>query len=79
MMGIIGVIHVLASHRSVSGTVLLVISETEPYRDAQPQLLDFIGSNRRFRRHAETTGSFELPDRRRPILAVVHLFDRDVR
>ncbi|HEY8066861.1 MAG TPA: cytochrome c [Methylosinus sp.] len=42
MMGIIGVIHVLASHTSVGASFLFAILESKAYRDEQPQLLDFI-------------------------------------
>jgi hypothetical protein len=42
VMGIIGVIHVVASHTSVGASFLFAILETKAYRDNQPQLLDFI-------------------------------------
>ena len=42
IMGIIGVIHVLASHTSVGASFLFTILETKAYRDQQPQLMDFI-------------------------------------
>jgi len=42
VMGIIGVIHVLASHTSVGAAFLFAFLETKAYRDNQPQLLDFI-------------------------------------
>ena len=42
IMGIIGVIHVLASHTSVGASFLFAILETKAYRDQQPQLMDFI-------------------------------------
>lgn len=42
VMGMIGVIHVLASHTSVGASFLFALLETKAYRDNQPQLLDFI-------------------------------------
>ncbi|WP_020174584.1 c-type cytochrome [Methyloferula stellata] len=42
VMGIIGVIHVVASHTSVGASFLFALLETKAYRDDQPQLLDFI-------------------------------------
>ena len=42
VMGIIGVIHVLASHTSVGASFLFALLETKAYRDNQPQLLGFI-------------------------------------
>ncbi|WP_246721628.1 cytochrome c [Methylosinus sp. H3A] len=42
VMGIIGVIHVVASHTSVGASFLFAILETKAYRDNQPELLDFI-------------------------------------
>lgn len=42
VMGIIGVIHVVASHTSVGAAFLFALIETKAYRDKQPQLLDFI-------------------------------------
>ncbi|CCB64913.1 MULTISPECIES: cytochrome c [unclassified Hyphomicrobium] len=42
VMGIIGVIHVVASHTSVGAAFLFALLETKAYRDKQPQLLDFI-------------------------------------
>jgi len=42
VMGIIGVIHVVASHTSVGASFLFALLETKAYRDDQPQLLEFI-------------------------------------
>jgi hypothetical protein len=42
VMGLIGVIHVVASHTSVGAAFLFALLETKAYRDNQPQLLDFI-------------------------------------
>ncbi|HTO60250.1 MAG TPA: cytochrome c [Bradyrhizobium sp.] len=42
VMGTIGVIHVLASHTSVGAAFLFAVLETKAYREAQPQLMDFI-------------------------------------
>lgn len=42
VMGIIGVIHVVASHTSVGASFLFAALETKAYRDNQPQLMDFI-------------------------------------
>lgn len=42
VMGIIGVIHVVASHTSVGASFLFALLETKACRDNQPQLLDFI-------------------------------------
>lgn len=42
VMGIIGVIHVVASHTSVGSAVLFALLETKAYRDNQPILMDFI-------------------------------------
>jgi hypothetical protein len=42
VMGIIGVIHVVASHTSVGAAFLFALLETKAYRDNQPQLMDFI-------------------------------------
>ncbi len=42
VMGIIGVIHVVASHTSVGAAVLFAILETVAYRQNRPQILDFI-------------------------------------
>lgn len=42
VMGIIGVIHVVASHTSVGASILFALLETKAYRENQPQLLDFI-------------------------------------
>lgn len=42
VMGIIGVIHVVASHTSVGASFLFALLETKAYRDNQPRLLDFI-------------------------------------
>jgi mono/diheme cytochrome c family protein len=42
VMGIIGVIHVIASHTSVGAAVLFAILETVAYRQKRPEILDFI-------------------------------------
>jgi mono/diheme cytochrome c family protein len=42
VMGIIGVIHVVASHTSVGAAFLFAILETKAYRDKEPELLGFI-------------------------------------
>lgn len=42
VMGIIGVIHVVASHTSVGASFLFALLETKAYRDNQPALMDFI-------------------------------------
>ena len=42
VMGIIGVIHVVASHTSVGAAVLFAILETVAYRQNRPEILDFI-------------------------------------
>ena len=42
VMGIIGVIHVVASHTSVGASFLFALLETQAYRKNQPQLMDFI-------------------------------------
>lgn len=42
VMGIIGVIHVVASHTSVGASFLFALLETKAYRDKQPQLMDYI-------------------------------------
>ena len=42
VMGIIGVIHVDASHTSVGAAFLFALLETKAYRDNKPQLMDFI-------------------------------------
>lgn len=42
VMGIIGVIHVVASHTSVGAAFLFALLETKAYRDNQPQLMTFI-------------------------------------
>lgn len=42
VMGIIGVIHVVASHTSVGAALLFALLETKAYRHQQPQLLEFI-------------------------------------
>ena len=41
-MGVIGVIHVVASHTSVGASFLFALLETKACRDNQPQLMDFI-------------------------------------
>lgn len=42
VMGIIGVIHVVASHTSVGAALLFAILETVAYKQNRPQILDFI-------------------------------------
>jgi len=42
VMGIIGTIHVIASHTSVGASFLFAFLETKAYRENQPQLLGFI-------------------------------------
>lgn len=42
VMGIIGTIHVVASHTSVGASFLFALLETRAYRDNTPQLMDFI-------------------------------------
>jgi len=42
VMGIIGVIHVVASHTSVGASVLFALLETKAYRENKPQLMRFI-------------------------------------
>ncbi|WP_019937107.1 cytochrome c [Bordetella sp. FB-8] len=42
VMGIIGTIHVVASHTSVGASFLFALLETRAYRDNKPQLMDFI-------------------------------------
>lgn len=42
VMGIIGVIHVVASHTSVGASFLFALLETKAYRENKPYLLDFI-------------------------------------
>jgi len=42
VMGIIGVIHVVASHTSVGAAFLFALLETKAYREDKPQLMDFI-------------------------------------
>lgn len=42
VMGIIGVIHVVASHTSVGAAILFAVLETVAYRQNRPQILDFI-------------------------------------
>lgn len=42
VMGIIGVIHVVASHTSVGASFLFALLETKAYRENKPQLMDFI-------------------------------------
>jgi len=41
-MGIIGVIHVVASHTSVGASILFALLETKAYRENRPELMDFI-------------------------------------
>ncbi len=42
VMGIIGVIHVVASHTSVGASFLFALLETKAYRENKPELMDFI-------------------------------------
>jgi hypothetical protein len=42
VMGIIGVIHVVASHTSVGASFLFAFLETKAYRENKPELMDFI-------------------------------------
>lgn len=42
VMGIIGVVHVVASHTSVGASFLFALIETRAYRRNEPQLMDFI-------------------------------------
>ena len=42
VMGIIGVIHVVASHTSVGAAFLFALLETRAYRENEPQLMEFI-------------------------------------
>jgi cytochrome bd-type quinol oxidase subunit 1 len=42
VMGIIGVIHVVASHASVGVSFLFALLETKAYRENKPELMDFI-------------------------------------
>ncbi|MDM7456775.1 MAG: cytochrome c [Tepidimonas sp.] len=42
VMGIIGVIHVVASHTSVGASFLFALLETKAYRENKPQLMDFV-------------------------------------
>jgi hypothetical protein len=42
VMGIIGVIHVVASHTSVGAAFLFALLETKAYRENRPELMDFI-------------------------------------
>lgn len=42
VMGIIGVIHVVASHTSVGASFLFALLETKAYRENRPELMDFI-------------------------------------
>jgi hypothetical protein len=42
VMGIIGVIHVVASHTSVGAAFLFALLETKAYRENKPQLMEFI-------------------------------------
>lgn len=42
VMGIIGVIHVVASHTSVGAAFLFALLETKSYRENKPELMDFI-------------------------------------
>ncbi len=42
VMGIIGVVHVVASHTSVGASFLFALLETKSYRENQPELMQFI-------------------------------------
>jgi hypothetical protein len=42
VMGIIGVIHVVASHTSVGASFLFALLETKAYRENKPELMNFI-------------------------------------
>ena len=42
VMGIIGVIHVVASHTSVGAAFLFALLETKAYRENRPELMDFV-------------------------------------
>ncbi|MCC6296799.1 MAG: cytochrome c [Pseudomonadales bacterium] len=42
VMGIIGVIHVVASHTSVGASFLFALLETKAYRDGTPEIMGFI-------------------------------------
>lgn len=42
VMGIIGAIHVVASHTSVGASFLFALLETKAYRENRPELMDFI-------------------------------------
>lgn len=42
VMGIIGTIHVVASHTSVGAAFLFALLETKAYREDKPQLMDYI-------------------------------------
>lgn len=42
VMGIIGVIHVVASHTSVGAAFLFALLETKAYRENRPELMEFI-------------------------------------
>ncbi|MGM0518008.1 MAG: cytochrome c, partial [Pseudomonadota bacterium] len=42
VMGIIGTIHVLASHTSVGASWLFALLETKSYRENRPELMDYI-------------------------------------
>lgn len=42
VMGIIGVIHVVASHTSVGASFLFALLETKSYKEDKPQLMEFI-------------------------------------
>ncbi|MCU0755024.1 MAG: cytochrome ubiquinol oxidase subunit I [Xanthomonadales bacterium] len=42
VMGIIGVIHVVASHTSVGAAFLFALLETKAYREDRPELMEFI-------------------------------------
>lgn len=42
VMGIIGVVHVVASHTSVGASFLFALLETQAYRRGRPELMDFV-------------------------------------
>ncbi|MFZ1125913.1 MAG: hypothetical protein WAN59_12310 [Candidatus Baltobacteraceae bacterium] len=42
VMGIIGVIHVVASHTSIGAAILFALIETKAYRENKPELMTFI-------------------------------------
>ena len=66
VMGIIGVIHVVASHTSVGASFLFALLETKAYRENKPQLLDFI-----------RTIAHPRPHPRYPERSVAEVFDEE--